>query len=564
MILPISCIRSKIQHAGFLIRFWQKWKVRYCIGWFVLVFTSTISLKGAELGFLSSELPEDERTAVIDLEEGFFDSVSWDMLKTFYSQPLSVPLGELRYLQDIFPELPEDLPTQPEILACYEPWTSENIAVFFKDYPYLVPFRALLSFETEKVPSIAHFSFFSRLSGFSETFRQSVKFMVTPSKYMRADGTVYFEENFARWQRRRILLTLPNVGRVQIGNFSFTMNRGLFYGYFPRSTESRDTVKYNWLYGESRTWNGFSTKTPIGKKNVVHTLFHTRKTESIIGLKTEHHPTSFLSLYGGLSGALSNVDTITDDTSFTVHGGVTVSMGIFSIELASGTNLLNARNIPVYLTLSHGKKQKHSISFIRIPVNFFAPRSSLLHSFYSRLETNDSSANDITGVGITFANSFAEFYRQTFYASYITMKNNADLKTSYQFSSSQPFDYAFYYRLNVSNFSNILKQRFKVSCNYITGSIFGISSIVSYDIKSDAYWRIMAHLQTDFKLFSGIHISPFITYISGSKVQHDLAVGFKQRIDLFKKTFGEVKLTIPVLSHYNEKYSFYAKANFLF
>lgn len=540
-------------------------KNAYLARCYFLLICITVSLKAAGFGVLTDELPKDERTAILELEEGFFDSATWNMLKPFYTQPVSVPLGELRYLRDIFPDLPADLPVQPEVLTCYEPWTSGNIAIFFKDYPYLVPLRPLLSFETKKMPAIAHIGFFSNVSGLSNTFRQSTRFTITPVKYVRADGTVYFEENFARWQRRRILLKFPYLGKVQIGNLSFAMNSGLFYGYFPTTPIAHDTVKYNWLYGESRTWNGISSETPVGKKNIISTLIHTRKTESIAGLKAEFNPNPFLSLYGAFSGAFSQLDSITYDTSYAVHGGVAASIGLFTIKLESGANLLNARSIPVYVTLSHGKtKGKHTVSFIRIPGDFSAPRSSLLRSFYCRLDASDSTANDITGVNISFSSPIAGFFKQVLNASYIIMENNANLKTSWKISCSKPFGYSLYYSLNAYNLSDNLKHRFKISANYITGSVFGISSSVLYDITSEAYWRIMTNLQTDFKLFSVMSVSPFVTYISNSKAQDNLAVGIKQRMNFFEKTYGEVKFTFPILSHYNESYSFYAKTYFLF
>ena len=59
-------------------------------------------------------------------------------------------------------------------------------------------------------------------------------------------------------------------------------------------------------------------------------------------------------------------------------------------------------------------------------------------------------------------------------------------------------------------------------------------------------------------------VSPFISFYSNSYENHDLAVGIKQRITFFAKTFGELNITVPVVSYNNKKYSFYAKTYFLF
>ncbi len=533
-----------------------------------LLFLTTIIV--APLGatgfvFLSDELPEDEYSALIELEERLLDSTTWETLKPFYSQPLSVPLGELRYLRDIIPDLPDNLPTEAEILSLYEPWTEDNRAIFFKDYPYLIPFKPILSFATEKMPSIAHVAFSSRLTGFSSMFRQSVRFTITPTKHVRADGTVYFQEDYARWQRRRVLLKIPYLGKVQAGNFSFTMNRGLFYGYFPSSAISHDTLKYNWMYGETRSWNGFSSETNLGGKSALSTLFHFRKTESVAGLKAKFNPGSFLYVYGALSGAVSQMDSTTNDTLIAIHGGITASIGSFDIKLESGTNLFNAGSIPVYVTLSNGeRKHNYSVSFIRIPKNFTAPRSSLLHSFRSRLGVSDSTNDHITGVDIAYSGFLSKSLRQIFQTSYITMENNANLKSSYKLTGSLPFEYSLYYGLDVYDLYNNLKHRFKVSTNHAIGTFFNISPLFSYDIRPYEYWRIMANLQTGFKLFSTMAISPFINFNTNSNAHHNLAGGIIQRIAFFKKTFGELKLIVPIISYYNEKYSFYAKTHFLF
>lgn len=537
---------------------------KYLKIYFLLFLTVTV-VNATGFGSLPYEIPEDERSAVMELEEGTLDSATWELLKPFYTQPLSVPLGELRYLRDIFPDLPDDLPVRDEVLLFYEPWTVAAIDVFFKDYPYLVGFKPIVSFATEKMPSVAHVAFFSRLSGYSDQFRQSVRFTVTPVKEARADGTVYFEENYARWQRRRILLKIPHVGKIQAGNFSFIMNKGLFYGYFPSSDQSGNEVKYNWMYGESLTWNGFSSETPLGKKWNVSSLVHIRETESIAGLKADFNPVPLLSVYGALSGASSQLDSIINDTLLAVHGGVEVSTDLLHIEIESGTNLFNTGSVPVFLTLSNGrKKHRYEVSFINIPEKFSAPRSSLLHSFSRRLDIADDTKKNIIGIDFTYAGPVLNTLKQSFHASYIAMENNADLRTVWKFNGTWPFIYSFFYGLDIYDLAYNLKHRFKLSTDHVIGSHLVVSPMVSYDVRPYEYWRIMANCYTHFDVFSFMAVSPFISFYSNSNDNHDLAVGIKQRITFFAKTFGELNITVPVVSYNNKKYSFYAKTYFLF
>ncbi len=534
------------------------------INWILYILIICISINATGYKSLTEDLPRDERAALIELEDGFLDSATWERVKPFYSQPLSVPLGELRYLKDVFSDLPEDLPVDHEKLSKYEPWKSKNITAFFKDYPYLLPFRAILSFKSESLPSIAHVGFFSRLSGLSNTFSQSVKFTFNPVNDLRLDGTVGFNDDFARWRRRRIQYTIPHVGKLQAGNFSFSMNNGLFYGYFPKSTESYDIIKYNWLYGNTRTWNGLSLKTPLRGKNTIKTLFHYRETEALLGMKAEFYPGSIFSFYCGASGARTLLSSNIYDTSFAVHGGVTASTKLFDISMESGVNPENAGKVPVYLTLSQGKrKHKHTVSVVRIPEGFCVPRSSVVRSFYSDLETTDSTASDITAVNLSSSSHFTGYLKQLVRASYVVMENRADLRTSWKITFTKPFEYSFFYGLSTYDPAGNLKHRFKISTDYSSESIFGISSNVICDLKQDYYWRVLANMQTDFKLFSFVELSPFMNYISSS-TYNDFAVGVAQRVDFFKKTYGEFIITVPVVSHYNEKYSFYAKVYFLF
>lgn len=513
---------------------------------------------------LTDELPRDERTALIELEEGFLDSATWERVKPFYVQPLSVPLGELRYLKDIFPDLPGDLPVEPEVLTVYNPWKAKNVNSFFKDYPYLLPFKAILSFKSENMPSIAHLGFFSKLSSMSNRFSQSLKFTLAPVNDFRWDGTVEFDDEFARWRRRRIQYDIPHVGKLQVGNFSFSMNKGLFYGYFPKLHESYNSIKYNWIYGNTGTWNGLALTAPLRGKNTITSLIHYREAEAVAGLKAEFYPGSLFSIYCGASGLRTVSENKTFDTSFALHGGVTASTRFFNIGLESGINPKDAGKVPLYLTLSQGRrKNKHTLSVIRVPAGFSPPRSSVVRSFYSDLETSDSAANDITSVNLSSSSYFTGFLKQIVRASYVVMEGRADLRTSWKIMCSKPFEYSLYYGLSTYGLSGNLKHRFKVTTDYSGRTIFGASSYVTYDWKQDNFQRFMANLQADFTLFSFVVLSPFVHFIA-SNTYEDFAIGIAQRADFFRKTYGEFTLTVPVVSHFDEKYSFYAKVYFLF
>jgi len=539
-------------------------RIKYSLQLFFLFFAVSAPVRSFGYGLLDGKLPEDERTALLELEQGTIDSAFWELLRPFYAQPLSIPLGELRYLRDVLPDLPEDLPSQPEVLSRYEPWTDESICAFFRDFPYLVQFRPILSFDVARMPSFAHVSFFSHALGISHQSRQSVRFNVYPFKNIRADGTVCFQQEYARWQRRRLLLAMPGLGKLHAGNFSFTINNGLFYGYFPAAAASHDDLAYNWLYGESRTWNGFLAETRPGAPISMQALFHTRSTESIAGFKTAYTPAPFLALVGAFTGALAQVDSGVYDTAVNLHGGIEVSAGLLTLNIQSGVNMLDAGAVPVSITVSNNEnKQRYSLSFVRIPQGFSAPRSSLLHTLSSRFGT-DRQTGDITGFDFLYAGSFSKYFAQELKASYIAMQNSANMKASVAISGSLPFKYDCTYWLEVNNHRYDSRHRFKVVSSLAVIEKISVSPSVTYYIKSDTYWRIMADVKADCKPVSMLLVSPFVTYCATSLKGNDLVTGFVQRIVFFEKTYIEIKCIIPVISQYNEKYSLYANAHFLF
>ena len=533
----------------------------------ILILVSGYYVTGAAAGFgwAHEDYPADERTARIEMDEGFFDSTVWERVQPFYEQPLCVPLGELRYLRDIFPDLPDDLPVQAKILSRYEPWTKDNITVFFRDFPCLQPLKALLSFEKNRVSSFANIAFLSRLSGFGQKMYQSVRFSVKPVKPIRAEGTVFFEDTYARWRRRRFVIEIPRIGTLQAGNFSFTMNRGLFYGYFPGFSSAADTVKYNWLCGASRTWNGFASATPFGRRNKLQVLLHTRETESVVGLKAVIRPTRVFSLYGALSGASIETDDDSPDTTLSIHGGVQAKLGPFALDLESGAQLLEAPAVPLAVSLSHRlEKQTHTFSYVRIPGHFFAPRSSLVHSFYSRLGVNDSATGDITCAVLTISGDWLRFCRQYISLSYITEGSRADCRASCKLSGYTPCVYSLRYSFNVNNITDRIKHRVNLSGEYDITSMVSLAATCSYNLDVNNYWRVTAHIRPGVKLFSSLLLAPFITYFTNSNSQRDIALGVNERIDLFEKSFSEITMTVPVVSSNNEGCSLYAKAHFLF
>ena len=79
-------------------------------------------------------LPQDEKEASIMVKEGTLDSLTWQLVKSYYEQPILVPRGELRLLVDIFPGSIPSVPVSSKDLSCYEPWKEPDVQRFFHDF----------------------------------------------------------------------------------------------------------------------------------------------------------------------------------------------------------------------------------------------------------------------------------------------------------------------------------------------------------------------------------------------------------------------------------------------
>ena len=513
------------------------------------------------------EIPYNERILLIELEEGILDSLYWEELSPFYFQPLSVPFGELRYLYDLFPNLPKHLPLTSQKLEKYEPWTPENIDIFFEDYPFLLPFKALLSFNTNIKKSFGYIQFSSKITNYSSSYNPTVSINLKPFKNFNVEGKFTLDNNPITWQRRRLTFRLPYLGKIQTGNFNLVLNKGLFYGYFPKSKDTTNYIKKNWLYGESRTWNGITSKTPFGEKVILDIFFHKRKTESISGIKITYNPNLLFTFYGALSGSYLREYT-KKDTTLSAHLGLLFKKKIISLSIESGVDLLKLNEIPFYSDIKFGQAgQKYTLTFLRIPERFSAPRSRILHSIYNNLEVNDSTKGVITMTSISSIRAMTDHIKQTASVSCIFTNYLSYLRVSFKFAVKKPFDYSLTYSIWSENGVNRIKQKIKFShINWFT-KYLGIASHMSLNFDQFdqmEYWRFLVNLRGNLKFFSTYSISPVVTYIVKNDKIRDFSIGLKQHLNLFEKTYGEFTLLFPIISRYlKNAYSIYATLNFL-
>jgi hypothetical protein len=533
--------------------------------WIVCIASGTLTAQSQQIDIPLGGLPYDEHSAHVELAEGRLDSAVWEKVGRFYEEPMSVPLGELADLREVFPDVPEDIPVSSEVLVLYEPWKPADIERFFNDYPYLRVFTPLMRFDVAQLPITGYCTVSMRRSGYTDAFSPSLRFGVDPFSALHAEGTITIGDSYSRWQRRRVVVQFPRGGHVQLGNVNCSLDNGLFYGYFPLAQQSYEMRSSNWLYGNARTWNGVAAEGVLGDKCKLTMLVHRRETESIAGIKTDVVFSRRMKCYTAVSGAVSDDGPDNRDTLVAVHGGITAGNWPWNMVLETGVNLLQAYSIPLSVTFSYGQTgTKSEFSCIRIPARFSAPRSSRLHTFYARLDIDEQADRDIYAVLLSSQHPISLTCAQRLDASYLVSGENAECRASYSLSGMVPFKYVLYYGLDAGRISREARHRLKGSVEHRSAAGHAVFSSLFYEVDQDLSWTTGLYCKADLSLANGVYLSPLVSFTIATDRWEDISVGIQQRIYFFEKTYGEAAITIPVYAQNNEHISFYAKTHFLF
>ena len=248
------------------------------------------------------KLPADEDEAYRMLGEGTLDSSVWRKIEPFYTMPIHVPQGDLPILQDLFSELPHDLPSTPAALSLYRPWNDSAQQSFFSDFPELVPFKPILSFESDPAVSVpCQTGFYFSRRGNSDTARQYALFSIGDPAQVSAGGRIDFTDAYGRWFRRTVSVAPKSNVRIACGNFSPNRRSFLSSGYFPSGGKTDAALSNNWLYGTSRTWNGVQVGFSPGNETQTEAFFHSGQTEQIGQLSGNVNLSRRISCFGSVS-----------------------------------------------------------------------------------------------------------------------------------------------------------------------------------------------------------------------------------------------------------------------
>lgn len=514
---------------------------------------------------LIDELPRDEWAAQRALADGVLDSATWEELQPFYADPLIVPLGHLAYLRHIFPNLPDSLPVTDQVLERYEPWSAHDIDRFFEEHHYLVPLKPILGFTAGR-STFARAGFSSAVSMPSERTRQSVRMALAPGEVLRAEATVDCRVQSARWRRRYAQVDIPVVGTLRVGNFDFVMNRGLFYGWFPSSTDSREHTARNWLYGGTRTWNGVANTVSFADGTVLTDLFyHTRASESAAGVKVTGEVGRLAGFYAGLSCLDTARTGLVKDVIRAAHTGFFVSSEVFSLTVESGVDPGGCTGVPVVVRIGVGDRE-HSIAatITRLPGGFAAPRSSVLHSYCGRLACAPKLRNAVTGVDVEATELIGRQVRKTFGASYAATGSVSDLVASWALRGREPFVWYARYVVKVSSVLAHPLHRCRLRMGSAMGRPVVITAGASVVGERGERHGFGLDAQVDFGMTSALVISPGAQVTVADGEVSDITVRLEQRIGLFERTYSEFGVRVPVRSADSKEIVAHAKGSFLF
>lgn len=506
-------------------------------------------------------LPSDENEAIGLIEEGTLDSTVWRKIEPFYTMPVRVPQGELRILQDLFPELPSDMPCTPDELSRYQPWDEGAIKRFLADFPEIEPFMPILSFEKgPSVPFPGQAGFYFSRRGASDTARQYAMFSIGNQERIAASGRIDFTDAYGRWFRRTVSAAPLSGVRIACGNFSPRRRTALVSGYFPSNGDTDTVLSNNWLFGTGRTWNGASvsfSRTPdkqesravdaeVNAEVNAEAFFHARPTEQIGQFSGNVILSRHISCFGGVSYLRAmDPDNPARDFGY-FHAGLCVSPARFwKCEMTSGVNFENLSALPWQVSVSHaaaGSNFKGTI--IGVPQRYTAPRSETVRLLRMRAHA-DSVSGYLVNADLQFRRRLNDYI--TFAPSVNCLMNKNRplyLLAGIEFTGKAWCGYRLWYSwfplLDETNLSS--RQQIMAECTMPLSKKIGLDCSGQLHCRSGGYWSNRLRVSVPVKVNQALTLSPhFMIYETKTGLREKTA-GIAQRLQLYKRTFSDITI----------------------
>ena len=506
-------------------------------------------------------LPVDEDEAAVMLRDGDLDSATWEIFRPYYVQPLCVPCGELKELVDVIPEISRGVPACDRDLAAYEPWQEKDIRRFFSDYPALVDFKPILSFET----SARHFgrALISIREEEDHDPAQYADFFLTPVSALSIRGKTEIEASSARLQRRAITARFPRSNTLSIGNFNLDVDGGLFYGYFPAVGRGDSLTIDDWKYGASATWNGFLYEGTLGPMRE-KAFFHQRPSETAYGIKTEVAVSRHLSIVGAASRLVTGEDgplaaALSEDYG---DAGIVFKNSRWN----SGALVGRARGkaaTPVFVYVNHGDSLSGlDASYAWLPASLSAPRSELRREIFKKVRGPDSLSADARRIRLTCGMPLTRRTQSLCGVAYYYLPGARSAEGFVEVSGKTWLDYTVRYAYEPGISGQADRHALRAT---LTGKVPGVAR---YDVTGRVLWdsggckSVYVRSMLTFTARQSLEISPFFTVYGNDGGLAGASVGAMQTLKLSERTSGNIKVEIPVAGNNQKEWVFDAHADF--
>jgi hypothetical protein len=499
--------------------------------WFVTAFAVPLSV---------STLPGDEYEASLMLKNGEMDSLDWERVKQFYVQPLNVPAGELRYLKEVVDIAIDGLPVSPEFLQKYAPWGVEDIRRFFQDFPNLVPFKPILSFETGQ---IAHRCIAGMSVHADETLRPAVlsRFSGFFHPGISLTGSAYHNDSVLEWRTRSVDLRIPGILRLETGNFDALSGGDLFFGYFPDDNDLQTTAS-NWLYSKSRTWNGVLAATDCWRRLQVSAFYHQRPSENVQDILLQTDAGRFASLGLGLSRAVFTDAPVTTDGDYYLHGCISWHMGEYGASANSGVDVNHPLAVPVSVQVCR-KTGGSSVKFLaaRVPGVLRLPlsRTAFLCRRYFKGDTAQNGFPDMTLVGCSAVLTGPAGVETGTDLDAVLYENDADVQMTLSVQGNFAVDYRAEYAYRATTSGQRADQGLTVFLRRELSEYIVSALSCRCFTSSRGFESYFLRVPLEIKVASCVTASPFLIMYLNSDGERAAGAGLKHTLHFFEKTWCE-------------------------
>jgi hypothetical protein len=488
-------------------------------------------------------LPVDEADAWTMLAEGSLDPVLWEAIQPYYVAPLNVAAGELAVLVELFPELTGPLPLAADTLRRYEPWEAGDVQRLFADYPELVPFAPLLSFEGASAERWGDASVRLRRAATDGLQRQYASFRVTPCHDAEAEGRVSFASTGLRWQRRSCRLDVPAVGSVRIGNYTPFDDDGLFLGHFPRTGDTIDGVE-QFLYGAGGMYNGACWDRAVAKRSRVEAFYHHGAAEQAGAVRASAGVTSWLSLQSGVS--LLSVGG-SGGAEWAVHGGLSVRWPQGSLALGTCATECGGGRVPLNVALDQAMgAARAGLRLVWAPRGYAAPRSRIMATLTD--QSDSALAADTWLLELSTRYPLGRFVACAPSVRYLCQGGSSRAQASLVLVGSVPADYTLRY---------VYEPSLGAQADATTGHTvaldaqrditewLGVTASARWYLRTGAYQSLRLALAPRFAVGAAVVLRPSVVYQWRTAQSGVTQLSLQQELQLSQAASGACAVQVP-------------------